>query len=99
MGTIKIIKTVEEDVHFVPCILCGSEDINFYNMGYSSFNVGGAKCRNCGNEVKINGLDWNAPDSVVVPHWNHANDPEIVRKKIQSEIDKLQSTLDKLPKK
>ena len=96
MGKLKIINPVVEFVEFVPCIKCGSEDINFYNCGYSSFNVGGAKCRNCGNKIVINGIHWGAADSDLVPYWNAKNDPKLLRMQYQIQIDELQKLINEL---
>ena len=49
------------------CIKCGSDDIKVYDCGYSSFNCGGAKCKNCGNEHKVN---YNDDINDVIRSWN-----------------------------
>lgn len=98
MGTLKTTtqQQVETEVYFAPCIECGDEDITFYNCGYSTFNVGGAKCKKCGNEVKVNGLDSNASNAVLIPHWNQKNDPAVLIEKYQKEIEELQQKINKL---
>ena len=49
------------------CIKCGSDDIKVYDCGYSSFNCGGAKCNNCGNETKVHNNDGI---NDVIESWN-----------------------------
>ncbi len=49
------------------CIKCGSDDIRVHDCGYSSFNCGSAKCRNCGNEKKVN---YNEGIDDVIDSWN-----------------------------
>lgn len=96
MGFLKTKKQIEEQVEFVPCIKCNGEEITFYNCGYSSFNVGVAKCK-CGNEVKVNGIGWNEDDSVIVPYWNEENDPKILKEKYLGQIAEIQKLIDALP--
>jgi translation initiation factor 2 beta subunit (eIF-2beta)/eIF-5 len=96
MGKLKIKKEIEEYIEYVPCIKCGSEDLKFWNCGYSSFNVGGVTCNNCKNEVQTKGIDWNAPDSDLIPRWNENNDPKILIEKYQKGINTLQRKIDRL---
>lgn len=88
----KIQKTIELEVEVKPCLECGSTNIHFYNCGYSSFNVAGAKCK-CGNEVKVNNIDWNVPDHELIPYWNEKNDPEIIISKYEREIELLKEKI------
>lgn len=52
-----------------PCRKCGSKDVDIWDCGYSSFNVGGIKCLSCGHEVKVSpcGLD---PQDELITAWN-----------------------------
>jgi len=58
------------------CIKCGSDDIKVHDCGYSSFNCGGAVCKNCGNKKNVthnDGLDdvikaWNFHSPTVEDH-------------------------------
>lgn len=53
-----------------PCRKCKSTDLNVWDRGYSSFNVGGVKCNACGHEVKVSpcGLD---PNKELIQAWNN----------------------------
>ena len=39
-------------VKLKPCKGCGSKNIELWDCGYSSFNPGGGRCKDCGFEVK-----------------------------------------------
>lgn len=62
----------------MPCIKCGSKDIQIWDCGYSSFNVGGAKCKNCENEVKLDPCDCY-PKNDIIRAWNKSN-PTLAKK-------------------
>src|SRR3546814_8346214 len=47
---IKETVVVERELHVAPCIECGHEDIHLSDSNYSSFNVGGGKCKNCNHQ-------------------------------------------------
>jgi hypothetical protein len=49
------------------CIKCGSDDIKVWDCGYSSFNCGGAECRNCGNKKTVS---YNDGVEDVIRSWN-----------------------------
>lgn len=54
-----------------PCSKCGSTDITVWDCGYSSFNVGGAKCK-CGNESRLVNCGCY-PQEEIISHWNLCN--------------------------
>ncbi len=54
------------------CIECGSTDIKIWDCGYSSFNVGGAKCNKCGNETELKCCGC-FPEEEIIRSWNNAN--------------------------
>lgn len=98
MGTIKINKNIIKEINYFSCVKCGSENINFGDMGYSSFNVAYAKCNNCKNEVIIKLCDWNISKEQIIEIWNNSNDPNLLREKYQNEINRLQDLINNLPK-
>ena len=98
MGKLKVIRATIEYIDFVPCIKCGSEDINFYNCGYTAFNTAGAKCRNCGNKVVDVKAPANAQNHYMVPVWNEENDPNLLRAKYLAQIKDIQNLINALPK-
>ncbi len=53
----------------LPCKKCGSTDIALDDCNYSSFNIGGGKCRKCGNESHGGVGTFPSHDSLV-SNWN-----------------------------
>ena len=103
MGKLKVNKIIEEDVYYAPCIECGCDELIFNNCGYTTFNVGSVKCKNCENKVEIKYLDTNATDADMVSFWNEKNDVNILISELEEHIDecneKLKFYKSKLPKK
>ena len=97
MGNIQVNEKITRHIHYFPCIECGSNDIDFNDCGYSSFNVAWGRCKGCKNEVKIPICDYNISKEEIIEVWNKSNDPEIVRAKIEQQIIVLQSKLNALP--
>jgi len=61
-----------------PCRKCDSKDIKIWDCGYSSFNVGGAKCNNCGHEVKLSPCGCYPRDEIISA-WNRdSKEPELI---------------------
>lgn len=83
MGKVIINKNVQEEIEFAPCIKCGGHEVEFYDYGYSSFNVAVGKCSNkeCGHEENFNCGCF--PDKAwIVQQWHEANDiPTILKSK------------------
>ena len=75
------------------CIKCGSKDIKIWDCGYSSFNVGGADCKKCGNKVKLD-MCGCFPKNEIIDIWNKAN-PTLKKaiSNIESQIDKLKGEI------
>ena len=74
-----------------PCNKCGSTDIEIYDCGYSSFNCGHSKCRNCGVQYNINNNDgWND----VAKSWN-SNNPTLHKamKNYDKEVERLRKRI------
>lgn len=81
-----------------PCRKCGGTDFDIWDQGYSSFNVGGIRCKNkkCGHEIKVYPCGC-FPRDEIVHAWN-TDKPDIVevmeaqvkelRKKLRAETRK-----------
>ena len=52
-----------------PCPKCRSNDIGMWDNGYSSFNVGGVKCRKCKFKVEISPCGC-FPEDELIRAWN-----------------------------
>lgn len=98
MGQFKVNRNLIQEIYYHPCVKCGSENIDFNDCGYSSFNVAWGKCKDCGNEVKISPCGCDISKEDIIKTWNNSNDPKILRSKYQNQIDELQKLIDKLPK-
>ncbi len=55
-----------------PCFDCGSPDINIWDCGYSSFNIGGGTCKKCGRKIS-GSVGWNDFKKDSLELWNNAN--------------------------
>jgi len=82
------------------CIKCGSDDIKVHDCGYSSFNCGSAKCRNCGNEKKVT---YNEDINGVIDSWNKHSPIvkdyiEILHKKIEKYKENIEKTKKQITK-
>lgn len=94
--TEQVMVTKELDV--VPCLACGKDNIVISDNNYSSFNTGGGKCKDCGNEVNA-GVGCLPTMSELVNIWNKGNDVSILIKnqeKIINEAKKEITRLDQL---
>ena len=81
------------------CIECGSVDIKIWDCGYSSFNVGGAKCNKCGNNIELKCCGC-FPEEEIITSWNRSNpayDEAIKRKR--TSIEKHRKSIIKLEQK
>lgn len=98
---VEVNETVTRKIEVYPCIKCGSENIEIYNCGYSSFNCAGGKCKRCGHTVETHD-SWDVKKSSLIEAWNKENDPSIIierlkieRTKISNEIRRLKNKLTK----
>jgi hypothetical protein len=65
--------TVKKEVYVAPCIRCNSTDINIFDYGYSTSNMGGGKCKCCKKEITSTvGIDPNKEELIDI--WNNKND-------------------------
>lgn len=93
MGKIKV-NNIE--IEYLPCIKCGSENIDFNDCGYSMFNVAWGKCKNCKNEIKISPCEYGIQKNIIIDKWNQNNDPKILRLKYEKQIEEIQKLKDNL---
>ncbi len=97
MKSITIKELKERRVEVLPCVKCGSDDIDLHDCGYSTFNVAYGRCRNCKNEVKLSPAPCNLDMELLAKSWNEANDPKILRLKYEQQIIEIQKLIDALP--
>jgi hypothetical protein len=71
----KVVTTVQRE--FVPCLQCGSSEIQFFDLGYSQGNRGGGECKGCGAKHSA-GLGWDPTLVSKIAIWNAKNDPKIL---------------------
>lgn len=93
MSYIEIKHTAIERIDLLPCVECGSSDVEIDDCGYSSFNVSWGKCKSCG--VKIT-FDGEITKREVAEEWNRCNDVDILIDKYQKQITELQEKINKL---
>ena len=67
------------------CIKCGSEAIELYDCGYSSFNCGGGKCKDCGHDAHVCTLGCFPSKKELARAWNAGN--------TLSEVDTLRNAV------
>lgn len=80
-----------------PCIQCGSDEIELWECGYSSFNPGGGRCRKCGREVQEM-CSCNPTSYDLAAIWNKQNDIQARLKWLDSQINMLQQERVRLKK-
>ena len=89
------IQKVTTSFEVVPCLQCGSNDIELGDYGYTTFNVAKADCKGCGRHLSWNcGMDPSKAD--VAKMWNAENDPEVIMKKLQDEVKKKNASISHL---
>ncbi len=83
MGKVIINKNVQEEIEFAPCIKCGGHEVEFYDCGYSSFNIAVGECKNKECRHKVNSNCGCFPDKAwIIQQWHEANDiPTILTSK------------------
>jgi len=97
MSSITVKEIKERKIEVLPCVKCGSEDIDLHDCGYSTFNVAYGRCRGCKNEIKLSPAPWNLDIELLAKSWNEANNPKILRTKYEQQISELQEKINKLP--
>lgn len=70
----KIKETVEviREIHVAPCLKCGRTNIRLWDCGYSSFNIGGGECCDCGH-IKTSTCDIFPSKGSLAVIWNSGN--------------------------
>ncbi len=68
---------IERVLKVSSCLKCGSEDIIISDSGYSSFNIGGGHCNDCGHEI-TGGVGCLPKKSDLVSIWNKGNDIQLL---------------------
>ncbi len=68
---------IERVLKVSSCLKCGSEDIIISDSGYSSFNIGGGHCNDCGHEI-TGGVGCLPTKSELVSIWNKGNDIQLL---------------------
>jgi len=95
MNTITIYKTKEEQLRILPCIKCGSDDIEFTNHGYTTFNRGTAWCKGCGRKLNFS-INWDAHDYDIALIWNRENDLQTLKTRYQNQINELNDQINEI---
>ena len=81
--------TVLKEVKVKPCKTCKSKNIRLHDCGYSSFNVGGGECLNCGKCSTSQNISCNPTKKELARIWNDGQKPtEIERLKAIGNRDK-----------
>lgn len=91
----EITETIKRKIHVEPCLKCGSTDIQFSDYGYSSFNSGGGKCKQCKHEVN-SGCSCMVDTKTLVSIWNAGNNIDLLVKKQEKIIADAQKQIDEL---
>ena len=93
----KVRRTEEVVLEYVPCLKCGSENVDFWNANESAFNYGGADCKDCGNKVSVNSC-WTDPQHIALDKWNAENDPVRIKAAYLKQIDEIKAKIKAIPK-
>jgi hypothetical protein len=88
--------TTERKIKVLPCIECGSENIDINDCGYSSFNVAWGKCKDCGNEAQIKCCSCDISKRTIAKTWNNANDPKKLLAQCEKQLVSLKARMKKL---
>lgn len=63
--------------------------MELFDSGYTTFNVGGGRCKKCKREVSIKTLPWNPSKEDLTQVWNNDNDPINRLNYLEGKIDQL----------
>jgi len=77
------------------CLKCGGENIVISDSGYSSFNIGGGHCNDCGHSV-TSGVGCLPTKSELVSIWNKGNDIQILIEEQEEIIAEAEEEIIKL---
>lgn len=80
------VKRVTRKLYVAPCLKCGHTEILIRDSGYSSFNLGGGACKQCGHEVHASVGCLPTIDELVAI-WNKGNDLQVLIDAQQAAID------------
>ena len=98
MGYVTEKRTVKQKTKVLPCVKCGSENIQIGDCGYTSFNVAWGKCDKCGHKVKIDPCESDISKAAIAKVWNKANNPKILKDDDETQIKVLEQKIADLPK-
>ena len=90
--------TTTRTVYVAPCVKCGSEDVTIDDCGYSSFNVGGGKCKSCGHSVTSSIASCFPTKKELARIWNFSNDKNQLIQQAEARIAKDQALIESLSK-
>ncbi len=75
-----------------PCKKCGTADVDIHNCGYSSFNVGTVKCKNCKETITIDHISSDESGDVeLLKRWNYLNSEKFILTAIKSHETSIES--------
>lgn len=89
---------VKKKVNVAPCIQCFSTEIVLTDFGYSSFNIGGGRCKNCGREATSSCSTFPKLEELA-KCWNIGNDVDYLIAKENKSIEVIKKRIQKLEEK
>jgi len=78
----------DTNIKLKPCSKCSSSNIEFYNCGYSSFNIATLTCKDCSYQLRSVVCNWSDKDVYLEMSVKWNNRPKPTKSKEQQRIDK-----------
>lgn len=88
-------ENVPQKITVLPCIKCGSSDVELWESGDNSFNSGGGRCLDCKHEVREM-LFADPTNTLLAEVWNKYNNVRTRLSVIEKEIRALQAERDRI---